>query len=120
MPSLCLVAGDHSGDAHAAHLIRALKNKKPDLTFFGLGGPAMREAGMETLEELTRAAAIGPFDAARHLSILMRAKKRLEERLKTQPCDLAVLVDFGDYNLPAIAPLIHSRGIPIVYYISPQ
>ncbi len=120
MASICFVAGDPSGDAHAGHLATALRARRPDLVMTGLGGPAMRQAGVELLDELTRAAAIGPFDAARHARHLIRARHRLEDHLRTAHPQLVVLVDFGDFNLPVIAPLVKRYGVPILYYISPQ
>ena len=120
MASIVFSAGDPSGDAHAARLIEALKARDSSLTFAGLGGPAMQRAGMTLLDDLTQAAAIGPFDAARHLSRLRRAKALLDAHLRTRKPDLAILVDFGDYHLPVIAPLVKRHGIPILYYISPQ
>jgi len=120
MPSIVFSAGDPSGDAHAARLIEALKRRNPRLTFSGLGGPAMQRAGCALLEDLTATAAIGPFDAARHLTAFLQAKRRLKEHLRTQRPDLAILVDFGDFNLPVVAPLLKRHGIPVVYYISPQ
>ena len=120
MASICFVAGDPSGDAHAARLIDALKTRASDLRFTGLGGHAMELAGMVLLDDLTRTAAIGPFDAARHLARFTRARRLLEAHLSAQRPDLAILVDFGDYNLPVIAPLVKRFQVPILYYISPQ
>ena len=120
MPSLCFVAGDPSGDAHAARLFEALRAREPSLTAAGLGGPAMQRAGVSLLDDLTKAAAIGPFDAARHLGRLLRAKRLLEEHLSRQRPDLVILVDFGDFNLPVIAPLAKRHRLPVLYYISPQ
>lgn len=120
MPTICFVAGDPSGDLHAASLIDALSARQPDLGFTGLGGPAMQRAGVELLDDLTKAAAIGPFDAARHLSRFVRAKRLLEHRFQTRRPDLVVLVDFGDFNLPVIAPLAKRYHLPVLYYISPQ
>ena len=80
----------------------------------------MQRAGCSLLEDLTAATAIGPFDAARHITKFLQAKRRLEEHVRTQRPDLAILVDFGDFNLPVIAPLLKRHGIPVVYYISPQ
>ena len=120
MPSLVFVAGDPSGDAHAARLVEALTARTPDLACAGLGGPAMQQAGVSLLDDLTTTAAIGPFDAARHLGRLLRARRLLKNHLTTHRPDLVILVDFGDYNLPVIAPLVKRYGIPILYYISPQ
>ncbi len=120
MASICLVAGDPSGDAHAAKLIEALKTHPPTLTFAGLGGPAMQRAGMTLLQDLTTTAAIGPFDATRHIGALRHSLRVLEEHLTRQRPDLVLLVDFGDFNLPFVAPLVKRHRIPILYYISPQ
>lgn len=120
MPSLCVVAGDPSGDAHAARLIEALRPTLPSLTVTGLGGEAMRRAGATLLMDLTATATIGPFDAARHVGAFWRARQLLTDHLRRARPDLAILVDFGDFNLPVIAPLVKRHHIPLVYYISPQ
>lgn len=120
MSSICFIAGDPSGDFHAARLIETLTRHQPSLVCTALGGTAMQKAGAELLDELTTAASIGPFDAARHLGHFIRAKRLLENHLKVKRPDLVILVDFGDFNLPIIAPLVSRYGIPILYYISPQ
>ncbi|MBI3997117.1 MAG: lipid-A-disaccharide synthase [Candidatus Omnitrophica bacterium] len=120
MASIVLVAGDPSGDAHAAHLVTALKARDASLTFTALGGPALQRAGVTLLDDLTTTATIGPFDAAKHLARFRRAAQRLEAHLQSARPTLAILVDFGDFNLPVIAPLVKRYGIPIAYYISPQ
>ncbi|MBI3082987.1 MAG: lipid-A-disaccharide synthase [Candidatus Omnitrophica bacterium] len=120
MPSVCFVAGDPSGDIQAARLIETLKRRLPGLTVTALGGAAMRRAGAVLLDDLTHTASIGPFDAARHLARFIRAKRLLDDHLRRQPPTLVILVDFGDFNLPVIAPLVKRHGIPILYYISPQ
>lgn len=120
MSSIVFSAGDPSGDVHAAHLIEALKAKDPSLRFSGLGGPAMASAGIALLDDLTKASAIGPFDAARHITRLLRAKRLFDDHLKSRRPDLVILVDFGDYNLPVMAPLAKRHGVPVLYYISPQ
>jgi lipid-A-disaccharide synthase len=120
MPLILLSAGDPSGDAHAARLIDELRAQDSSLQFAGLGGPAMQAAGMELLDNLTAAAAIGPFDAAGHLPLLLRARKRFKRFLAERKPDLTVLVDFGDFHLPFLAPLASARGAKVVQYISPQ
>ncbi len=120
MSSIGLVAGDPSGDVHAAHLVRALLRLDPTLRVTGLGGPAMRDAGVGLLDDLTRAAAIGPFDAARHLRQFLHARRRFNDYLAAHRPALVLLVDFGDFNLPFIAPLAKRYGCRVLYYISPQ
>lgn len=120
MSSIVLVAGDPSGDAHAARLITALKQRNASLTFTALGGPAMAQAGATLLDDLTTTAAIGPFDAARHLGRFTRAKRLFTDHLTSHRPDLVILIDFGDFNLPVIAPIAKRHGVPVLYYISPQ
>ena len=80
----------------------------------------MQQAGVELLEDLTQAAAIGPFDAAKHLRRLRAARARLATHLaKTKP-SIVLLVDFGDFNLPFVAPVAKRLGCRVVYFISPQ
>ena len=120
MPSLCFVAGDPSGDLHAARLIDALHTNAGSLTLTGLGGPAMQRAGVALLDDLTKASAIGPFDAAAHLGRFLRAKRLLDAQWRAARPDLVILVDFGDFNLPVIAPLAKRHHLRVLYYISPQ
>ena len=120
MAHLCLVAGDPSGDAHAAHLVNALRRLDPGLTFAALGGPHLQQAGAQLLDDLTATAAIGPFDAAKHLGRFARARRRMAEHLSTTRTDAVILVDFGDFNLPVMAPLAKRFGCRVLYYISPQ
>ncbi len=120
MPSLFVVAGDPSGDAHAARLVTALRQRVPGLTVAGLGGPALRAVGADLWDDLTAAASIGPFDAARHLSRFARAKRLFAEHLASARPDLVLLVDFGDFNLPILAPIAKRAGVRVAYYISPQ
>jgi len=120
MSHLCFVAGDPSGDAHAANLVSTLKRLDPSLRFSALGGPRLRDAGVELLQDLTQSAAIGPFDAARHLGRFLQARARFQELLERDRPDAVILVDFGDFNLPVIAPLAKRSGCKVLYYISPQ
>lgn len=120
MSSLCLVAGDPSGDAHAARLVDALRRLDPSLDCSGLGGPKMREAGVRLLYDLTQTAAIGPFDAAKHLGRFADAKRMFEAHLASSKPDAVILVDFGDFNLPVIAPIAKRYGCRVLYFISPQ
>lgn len=120
MPSICLSAGDPSGDAHAAKLVETLKRLDPSLRFAGLGGERMKAAGVKLLSDLTQAASIGPFDASRHLGRFAEARRSLLNYMATARPELVILVDFGDFNLPVIAPIAKRYGARVVYFISPQ
>ena len=120
MAHLCVVAGDPSGDAHAARLVEAVRQRLPGVRLTGLGGPQMRQAGVELLDDLTRTASIGPFDAVRHLGAFARIRAQFARHLAQARPDAVVFVDFGDFNLPVLAPLAKRAGCRVLYYISPQ
>ncbi len=80
----------------------------------------MRQAGVTLLDELTQTASIGPIDAAKHLRRFAQARARLAAHLATTKPELVLLIDFGDFNLPVVAPLAKQAGCRVVYYVSPQ
>lgn len=120
MAHICLVAGDPSGDAHAAALVTTLRRRDPSLTYSGVGGHRLREAGVPLLDDLTQTAAIGPFDALANLRRLLAVRRRVADHLMTARPEAVVLVDFGDFNLPFIAPIAKRAGCRVIYFISPQ
>ena len=62
---LVLVAGEASGDMHAAHLVEAIKHINPSITFSGLGGPKMKAAGVELYQDLTEMAVVGFWEVVK-------------------------------------------------------
>lgn len=114
-----LVAGESSGDLHAAHLANALSRKQPDLKLFGLGGEKMRSAGVEILADPTRLAVIGIVEVLRHLCEFHRLYRKAVDALDQRKPDLVVLVDYPGFNL-RFAREVKRRGIRLIYYISPQ
>jgi lipid-A-disaccharide synthase len=116
---LLVVAGEASGDLHGARLISELRRRVPGLTVFGLGGDEMREAGLEPVAHSSEISVVGLTEV---LKILPRAREvfagLLREVDRRHP-GLAVLIDFPDFNL-RLAKELKSRGLEVVYYISPQ
>ncbi len=119
--SVLIVAGESSGEQHAAGLIREMRTGDggPCAHWFGSGGPAMRDAGVELLHDVSDLAAIGPWDALHHLRSYWQLFRRLVEEARRRKPDLAVLVDFPEFNL-RLAPRLKALGIPVCYFISPQ
>ena len=113
------IAGEPSGDLHAAHLARALLQLQPGLKLVGFGGSEMKSAGVEILEDPTRIAVMGFAEVLRHLSEFRRLFRRAVEILDELEPDLVVLVDYPGFNL-RFAREVKKRGIRLVYYISPQ
>ncbi|MGH9967226.1 MAG: lipid-A-disaccharide synthase, partial [Pyrinomonadaceae bacterium] len=118
---LMIVAGEPSGDAHAATLVRALREATPeiDLQVFGATGPLMRAAGVEPVVHTDDLAILGLLEIGRALPRFWRAFKALKQAAVERKPDAVVLVDWPDFNL-RLARTLHRLGLKIVYYISPQ
>src|SRR5205807_60339 len=119
--SLLIVAGEASGDAHAASLVRALRNAAPEtqIEFFGSTGAQIREAGVESTVKADELAVLGLWDVGRALPTFWRAFGELKRAAEKRKPVAAILVDWPDFNL-RLARWLHRRGIPVIYYISPQ
>ncbi|MFZ0427622.1 MAG: lipid-A-disaccharide synthase [Acidobacteriota bacterium] len=118
-PWIMIVAGEPSGDAHAAGLVRRLRSLLPRAQFFGSGGRALAAEGVELLLEVTQLAAIGPRAALANLGSYVSLLRRLTAEVGRRRPALAVLVDFPDFNL-RLARRLWERKIPVCYFISPQ
>jgi len=118
---LMLVAGEESGDAHAAALAGALREMAPAarFEFFGSTGARMREAGVESVVREDDLAITGLLEIARALPRFIAAYRALKRAALGRRPDAVVLVDWPDFNL-ALARALHRRGLRVVYYISPQ
>lgn len=118
---LMIVAGEASGDAHAAALVRALRAEAPDVEFefFGATGTLMREAGVESIVRSDELAILGLAEIAQALPKFWRAYKALKRTAIERRPDVVVLVDWPDFNL-RLARALHRRGTRVIYYISPQ
>lgn len=117
--SLCIVAGEPSGDVHAGGLASALRGLAPQAAWFGAGGPALREAGAEILVPMEELAVVGISEVFGHLPDLWRAMSTLKSALRERRPDALVLVDYPDFNF-RLARYAKRVGIPILYYITPQ
>ena len=114
-----IVAGEASADMYGAEVARALRRKFDNAQIYGLGGPRMRNAGVELEGDISKTAVVGPFEALSSLGILYSVFRRLADRVEAEPPSAAVLIDFPDFNLRLAKRLKHA-GVPIVYYVSPQ
>ncbi|HYP53260.1 MAG TPA: lipid-A-disaccharide synthase [Pyrinomonadaceae bacterium] len=118
---LMLVAGEPSGDAHAASLARALRERAPEASFefFGATGAEMRAAGVETVVRADDLSILGLLEIGRALPRFLSAYRELKRAATERRPDAVVLVDWPDFNL-RLARALRRRGIRVVYYISPQ
>ena len=118
---LMLVAGEASGDKHAAHLVKALHSLRPDVQFefFGAGGDEMRAAGVETLVDVRELAIMGALEVASALPKFLRVFRQLRTAAKIRQPDAVILLDWPEFNL-RLAKKLRRDGQRVFYYISPQ
>lgn len=113
-----MVAGEASGDSHAAALAAALRGRLP-VDWFGLGGDAMAAAGVELVSHASAVSVVGIVEVVHHLPRIYGVFRRLLAEVDRRRPRFAVLVDFPDFNL-RLARQLHRRRIPVVYFIAPQ
>jgi len=114
-----VVAGEASGDLHAANLVAALVRRLPGLEPVGVGGERLRAAGLECIARSEELSVMGLAEVVRDLPRLLALARRVRRRaLELRPA-VAVLVDSPDFNLP-LAKHLRRAGIPVVVYVSPQ
>ncbi len=118
-PRILIVAGEASGDDHAARLVAAIRELAPQTEFFGVGGEALEGEGVRLLYHASELAVVGLLEVVKHLPSIWRALAAIGRALKTARPDLAILVDFPDFNF-WVARLAKYWRVPVLYYISPQ
>src|SRR4051812_29237978 len=119
MPNIFISAGEASGDIYGAQLIEAMRRVEPNVDFFGLGGERMRAQDCDVVIDSKRVAIVGLFEVVKHLpGIYSKFHELLREVDRRRP-NVAVLIDFPDFNL-RLARELHKRRIPVVYFVSPQ
>ena len=116
--SILLVAGEASGDLHGARLLSALQERDPQIQAFGLGGGELRAAGFEAVSD-EDIAVVGITEVLKILPRARRVFRTLLEEVDRRRPAAAVLVDFPEFNL-RLAAKLKERGVPVIYYISPQ
>jgi len=114
-----IIAGEASGDLHAAKLVREVKEKNTDITFYGIAGKNMVEAGVEALVDSAELAVVGLIEVLAHWNTISGALKKMQHLLRTDPPDLLVLTDYPDFNL-RLAKTAKECGVKVLFYISPQ
>jgi lipid-A-disaccharide synthase len=114
------VTGEPSGDLQAAHLAAAMRGQDPNLVLCGVGGPAMREAGVATTIDIGELSVMGVAEVVGALARVRRMYRAiLAEMDSPRRPDLLVLVDFPEFNL-LVARAARRRGVRVLYYVSPQ
>ena len=114
-----VIAGEASGDLHGSNLIRSLRDERPDIEIYGVGGDRIRETGALEFYDLAHFHVTGVTDALKRLPDYRRAEAAILASIRKSRPNLVVLIDNPGFNLH-LAQKIHAMRIPIVYYIAPQ
>jgi lipid-A-disaccharide synthase len=114
-----MVAAEASGDLLAAHLIEALKARRPSLRFSGIGGPRMIAQGFDSHVPMDRLGVRGYAEVLRHYREIMAIRRRLAERLLAERPAVFIGVDSSDFNLD-LERRLKDAGIPAIQYVSPS
>ena len=115
-----LIAGEASGDLHAAQLITALREADPDARFTFLGGDLMAAAaGSRPIIHYRDMAFMGFSEVLRHLPAVLGNLRRARRALRQARPDAFIPVDYPSFNLK-VAHTAEAEGIPVYYFISPK
>lgn len=114
-----IIAGEASGDAHAASLIRELRLLAPQLRYWGIGGERLRAEGVELRYNAAEMSVVGFLEVARRYRFFRGVLESIADEAKRTRPRFAILVDYPGFNL-RLARELRAAGIPVVYYIAPQ
>jgi lipid-A-disaccharide synthase len=115
---ILISAGEASGDMYAARLAKALR-ERVDVHLFGMGGPRMRDAGVELVADCSEVSLVGIVEIAKKLPALNRVWKRLAGEAQRRKPRLAILTDFPGFHL-RLARALKQQGVRNVYFVCPQ
>jgi lipid-A-disaccharide synthase len=116
---ILFVAGEASGDLHAAGVARALISSGAPYALTGIGGNEMRAAGVELIEHAERLAVMGFVEVLKHVPLHWRLLRELKRRIDSGRVALVILIDYPGFNMK-VAAAAEQAGVPVLYYITPQ
>lgn len=115
-----LIAGEASGDLHAANLMKALKEQDNAAEFHYLGGDLMAAQGGRLIKHYREMAFMGFIPVLLNLRTIFRNMRICKEEIATFSPDVVILVDYPGFNLKIAKYVKEELNIPIHYYISPK
>ena len=118
-PTFFICAGEASGDVHAANLMKAMLKADPNIQFIGVGGPRMREIGMECFVNAEKLSVIGFVEVFKNLRFFIKTLNDLVLKMKEYDVKAFIPIDFPDFNL-RLTKKAKRMGVKTIYYICPQ
>jgi lipid-A-disaccharide synthase len=117
---ILISAAETSSDAHAAELLKALRERSSEpIEAFGIGGPKLAAAGQRQVFDAREMLSMGFVEILGRLPKILTALKRIEDEARALRPDVAVVVDYPDFHF-RLAKRLAKQGIPLVYYIPPK
>ena len=116
---MLMIAGETSGDLHAAAVAAQLRRLRPDVPIAGIGGTRMEREGVELIERSDRLAVMGFVEVLRHIPRHYLLLRSLRERIASGRVGAVMLVDYPGFNMK-VARAASDAGVPVLYYITPQ
>ncbi len=114
-----IIAGEASGDLHASNLVKELKLIQPSAKFRAWGGDLLKAEGVEIVKHIRELAFMGFTEVIMNLRTIFKNIDLCKKDILAWKPDAVILVDYPGFNL-RIAEFLHSNGIKVLYYISPQ
>jgi lipid-A-disaccharide synthase len=118
-PRIFVSAGEPSGDAHAARVVRALRRRWPAASVDAFGGPALEGAGATVRFPMASYTVLGIYEALVKIPAHLRLLRTLRAEFAARRYDLVLLVDYPGFNL-RLAEAARRAGLRTIYYIAPQ
>jgi lipid-A-disaccharide synthase len=118
VPEVIIVAGEASGDLHAAGVAEELRRLRPDLQLTGFGGPLMAEAGVQLFDRY-ETGVMGFIEVIRHIPRHWELLEQIRKRLESRSVKLLIVIDYPGFNMKA-AQAAADAGVPVLYYVTPQ
>jgi len=119
MVRIGIVAGEASGDLLGSHLIRALKQQRPDIEFVGIAGPKMMNEGAQSLFPIERLSVRGYLEVIKHLWGLLKLRRQLLNHFLENRLDLFIGIDAPDFNF-WLERKLKNKGVKTIHYVSPS
>ena len=116
---IMISVGEASGDLHGASVANALKQLRPEIELIGMGGQAMRTAGVEIIYDIADLGVIGIVEVIKNLRRLFRLRDFLTDYMRANRPDALVIIDYPGFNV-RLAKVAKKLGIPVISYISPS
>ena len=119
MRRVLFVAGEASGDLHAAGVAAALRRVRPELTLAGVGGRGLAEQGVELIHRDNQLGVMGFIEVLKHVPRHYLLLYTIRKMLERGEIALVILIDYPGFNMK-VAAAAKRAGVPVLYYVTPQ